>query len=53
MPWGGGDIACQTTFSKGLFNRFFKQSVNIPLKMLILVEIFLIFLEVVIKIMVF
>lgn len=51
----GSDIARQANFNKCLFsqNRFFKQSVNIHVKMLISVEIFLIFLELVIKIMFF
>lgn len=49
----GSDIARQANFNNCLFsqNRFFKQSVNIHVKMSISVEIFLIFLEVVIKIM--
>lgn len=51
----GSNIARQGNFNKCLFsqNRFFKQSVNIHVKMLISVEIFLIFLELVIKIMFF
>lgn len=51
----GSDITRQANFNKCLFsqNRFFKQSVNIHVKMLISVEIFLIFLELVIKIMFF